>query len=122
MRTVEFTVGSYQPDSRPIAYYDPDGRRLDDDAVAAFAADVHAFDDALSKFVTTIGAGVSYGEATETTLTALGWDDARAQRVREFARHRTEEQYGVWIDELDAHGLDDDETDGDEVVFPDGYD
>ena len=122
MRTVEFTVGSYQPDSRPIAYYDPDSRRLDDDAVAAFAADVHAFDDALPMFVAKIGAGVSYGEATEAALTALGWDEARAQRVREFARHRTEEQYGVWIDELDAHGLDDDETDGDEVVFPDGYD
>ena len=29
MRTTEFTVGGYQPDSRPIAYYDPSGRRLD---------------------------------------------------------------------------------------------
>ena len=28
MRTVEFTVGGYQPDSRPIAYYGPDGERL----------------------------------------------------------------------------------------------
>ena len=27
-----------------------------------------------------------------------------------------------WIDDLDAHGSDDDETVGDEVVFPDGYD
>ena len=42
--------------------------------------------------------------------------------MREYLRHRTEEQYGVWIDDLDAHGLDDDAVDGDEVVFPDGYD
>ncbi|UEA61159.1 FAD-dependent oxidoreductase [Gordonia otitidis] len=122
MRTVEFTVGSYQPDGRPIAYYAPDGIRLDDASAASFAADVHAFDDALSTYVSSIGAGVSYGAATETTLSGLGWDSARTERVREFVRHRTEEQYGVWIDDLDAHGLDDDETDGDEVVFPDGYD
>ena len=37
-------------------------------------------------------------------------------------RHRTEEQYGTWIGDLDAHGLDDDAVEGDEVVFPDGYD
>src|SRR5690606_12898097 len=32
MRTVEFTVGGYQPDSRPIAHYGPDGVRLSDAA------------------------------------------------------------------------------------------
>src|SRR3546814_12451163 len=52
----------------------------------------------------------------------LGWDPERAERVREFLRHRTEEQYGVWIADLDAHGLDDDQVEGDEVVFPEGYD
>lgn len=42
--------------------------------------------------------------------------------MREFLRHRTEEQYGVWIADLGAHGLDDDPVEGDEVVFPEGYD
>ena len=51
-----------------------------------------------------------------------GWDDERAQRVREYMEHRSEEQYGAWIEDLAAHGLDDDSIDGDEVVFPDGYD
>src|SRR5690606_1261536 len=40
MRTVEFTVGGYQPYSRPIAYCGPDGRRLSDDATRAFVADI----------------------------------------------------------------------------------
>ena len=30
-------------------------------------------------------------------------------------------QYGAWIGDLAAHGLDDDQIDGDEVVFPGGY-
>ncbi|WP_040519037.1 flavin monoamine oxidase family protein [Gordonia aichiensis] len=122
MRTIEFTVGSYQPGGRSIAYYDPEGVRLDDAAVGAFGDDVQTFDAALSDYVASLDSGVSYGTATEATLALLGWEHSRAQRVHEFACHRTEEQYGVWIDELDAHGLDDDETDGDEVVFPDGYD
>ena len=42
--------------------------------------------------------------------------------MREFLEHRTEEQYGAWIDDLAAHGLDDDTVEGDEVVFPEGYD
>ena len=58
----------------------------------------------------------------EATLAQLDWDADRTERVREYLRHRTEEQYGVWIGDLDAHGLDDDAVDGDEVVFPDGYD
>lgn len=121
MRPVEFTVGSYQPDGRPIAYYGPDGSRLDDDAAAAFGADIHAFDAALSSAVADMAAGVSYGSAVRATLADLGWTGERAARVQEFCAHRTEEQYGVWFDDLDAHGLDDDETLGDEVVFPDGY-
>ena len=59
---------------------------------------------------------------TETALAAQSWDAERAERVREFLEHRTEEQYGAWIEDLAAHGLDDDSVDGDEVVFPDGYD
>ena len=50
-----------------------------------------------------------------------GWDGDRAQRVREYLEHRSEEQYGAWIGDLAAHGLDDDQIDGDEVVFPEGY-
>lgn len=121
MRPIEFTVGSYQPDGRPIAYYGPDGDRLSDDAAAAFAADVHTADEVLSTIVSAAGPGMAYGEAAEAALRELPWDPERAERVREFLRHRTEEQYGTWIDDLDAHGLDDDETLGDEVVFPDGY-
>jgi monoamine oxidase len=122
MPTMEFTVGAYQPDSRPIAYYDPAGRRLGDEAVRAFAADLHLFDEALARTVAASTPGSSYADVVEQTLTQQGWDVDRAERVREYLRHRTEEQYGVWIGDLDAHGLDDDAVDGDEVVFPDGYD
>ncbi len=128
MPMVEFTAGSFQVDGRPIAYYGPDGSRLGDAEAAAFAADVHLFDAALAETVgaSEPGSALSYGEAVEATLASLGasqgWGEDRGSRVREFLRHRTEEQYGVWIDDLDAHGLDDDETLGDEVVFPEGYD
>jgi len=122
LRTVEFTVGAYQPDSRPIAYYDPVGRRLDDAAAARFAADIHHFDERLAATVAASVPGSSYHDAVETTLAQLAWDADRSERVREFMRHRTEEQYGTWIGDLDAHGLDDDAVEGDEVVFPDGYD
>ncbi len=128
MPMAEFTVGSFQVDGRPIAYYAPDASPLSPDAAAAFAADVRAFDAALASFVAASapGAPVSYGDAVEATLAstaaAHGWGEDRARRVREFMRHRAEEQYGVWLDELDAHGLDDDATNGDEVVFPEGYD
>ena len=122
MRTAEFTVGSFQVDSRPIAYFGPDGAPLGDAATAAFAADVREFDEALSTTVAASAPGTSYGEAVERTLAAFAWGEDRGQRVREFMRHRSEEQYGAWIDDLDAHGLDDDATNGDEVVFPDGFD
>ncbi len=55
-------------------------------------------------------------------MAAQGWDAERAERVREHLEHRSEEQYGVGADELAAHGLDDDTIEGDEVVFPHGYD
>ena len=122
MPMVEFSVGSYQPDGRPIAYYGPDGARLSDEETARFAADVHAFDEALASTIAGSELGTSYEAVVEQTLASAGWSEERTQRVREFLRHRTEEQYGVWIGELDAHGLDDDQVDGDEVVFPEGYD
>ena len=125
MRKIEFTVGGYQVDSRPIAYYGPDATRLSDEAAAAFAADVHSLDARLVEVIAASTPGSSYGDVVETALAAEvdhGWSADRAERVREYLRHRSEEQYGVWIDQLDAHGLDDDQVDGDEVVFPDGYD
>ena len=47
MPTVEFTVGGYQPDSRPIAHYSPAGTRLTADDAARYVADIHAVDAAL---------------------------------------------------------------------------
>ncbi len=122
MRTAEFTVGSYQPDGRPIAYYGPAGERLDDDAVQRFADDIREFDVHLAAAVDASEAHATYQEAIETALAGLGWDEHRAERVREFLLHRSEEQYGVWAGDLAAHGLDDDVIFGDEVVFPDGFD
>ena len=122
MPAVEFTVGGYQPDSRPIAYYGPDGVRLTDAAAQAFIADIHAADAALLEAVAASAPDASYRDVTEVALAAQGWDAERTERVREYFEHRSEEQYGVWIEDLAAHGLDDDVVDGDEVVFPDGYD
>lgn len=122
MRTLEFTVGGYQPDSRPIAYYGSDGRRLPDDAARRFADDIRSVDETLREAVAGSAADDSYRDVTEMALARQGWHDERAERVREYLQHRTEEQYGAWIEDLAAHGLDDDSIDGDEVVFPDGYD
>ncbi|MEV8339669.1 NAD(P)/FAD-dependent oxidoreductase [Leucobacter sp. NPDC077196] len=122
MHAIEFTVGSYQPDGRPIASYAPDGSRLDADAAARFADDVRRADVELAEKVAAAPEGSSYADAIDRTLADLEWDAERAARVREFLRHRSEEQYGVAAERLDAHGLDDDQVDGDEVVFPGGYD
>jgi len=122
MRTVEFTVGSYQPDGRPIAYYGPTGVRLSDGAIQGFADDVRDFGLHLAVTIEASELGSSYADAIESTLATLAWDADRAERVREFVMHRSEEQYGVWAGGLDAHGLDDDTVEGDEVVFPDGFD
>lgn len=122
MRTVEFTVGGYQPDSRPIAHYGPDGVRLSDEAAQAYVRDIHTVDAALAQAIAGSAADASYRDVTEVAIAAQGWGAERAQRVREYLEHRSEEQYGVWIDDLAAHGLDDDVIDSDEVVFPDGYD
>lgn len=121
MRMHEFTVGSFQPDGRPIAYFGPGGQRLTEAEVAAFARDVRACDALLSEAIDAAAPGTSYAQVVDTCLAQSGWGAMRADRVREFMQHRTEEQYGAWIGDLDAHGLDDDAIDGDEVVFPDGY-
>ena len=122
MRTVEFTVGSYQPDSRPIAYYGPDGERLSSAAARDFVDDINAADATLAEVIAASDPDASYRDVTEEALDRQGWDRDRAQRVREFLEHRSEEQYGASSENLAAHGLDDDSIDGDEVVFPDGYD
>ena len=122
MPTVEFTVGSYQPGGRPMVYFGPDGRRLGASDAAAFIADVHAFDAVLAETIAAAAHGTSYADAVDVALRELAWGAGRAERVREFVRHRSEEQYGVSADLLDAHGLDDDTIEGDEVVFPRGYD
>ncbi|SEI82163.1 flavin monoamine oxidase family protein [Demequina mangrovi] len=122
MRTHEFTVGGYQVDGRPMAYFSPDGRRLTDDEAAAFATDVRAVDATLADVIADSAPLDSYRDVTERALGSQGWPADRAQRVREFLEHRSEEQYGAWIEDLAAHGLDDDAIEGDEVVFPDGYD
>lgn len=122
MRTVEFTVGGYQPDSRPIAYYSPDGRRLTDAEAKRFADDIRAVDETLVSVIAASEPDASYRDVTEAALAAQGWDQERTQRAREYFEHRSEEQYGAWIEDLAAHGLDDDTIEGDEVVFPDGYD
>ncbi|NRQ50277.1 flavin monoamine oxidase family protein [Aeromicrobium stalagmiti] len=122
MPMMEFTVGGYQPDSRPIAYYGPDGERLPDDEARQFADDVRTVDAALVDVIAASAPDASYLDVTDQAIESQGWAPARVERVREFVRHRTEEQYGAWIDDLAAHGLDDDSIEGDEVVFPDGYD
>jgi len=122
LRTVEFTVGGYQPDSRPIAYFGPDAVPLTDEAARGFAADIHAVDHTLKGVIADSAPDASYRDVTEQALAAQSWDDERTQRVREYLEHRSEEQYGAGIEDLAAHGLDDDSIDGDEVVFPDGYD
>lgn len=122
MAMTEFTVGGYQPDSRPLAHYSPAGVRLSDDAARAYVADIHAVDAALARIIAASAPEATYRDVCEAALTAQRWETERTQRVREYLEHRAEEQYGVQIEHLAAHGLDDDQVDGDEVVFPDGYD
>jgi monoamine oxidase len=122
MRTHEFTVGGYQVDSRPIAYFSPAGVRLTEEKARAFAEDVHAVDAALVGIIPDSAPHASYRDVTDEALATMGWAPEREQRVREYLEHRAEEQYGAWIEDLAAHGLDDDSIDGEEVVFPDGYD
>ncbi len=66
--------------------------------------------------------GDTYLDVTERALDRSGLSPDRIDDIREFFRHRVEEQCGAWIGDLDAHGLDEDAIDGDEVIFPHGYD
>lgn len=122
MPMTEFTMGSYQPDGRPLVYFSPEGRKLSDAEAAAFAADIHEADDRLESLIAEAPAGDSYADVVERALTSLAWDQPRAQRVREYLHHRSEEQCGAAARDLGAHGLDDDVIEGDEVIFPRGYD
>ena len=122
MRPLEFTVGSFQAGSRPIAYFAPDGVRLSNAEVQDFVADVAEFDEMLDVTIRHSRADFSYGEMVDRALDRTDWDEARQERIWEFMQHRTEEQYGAFLLDLDQHGLDDDAIAGDEVVFPDGYD
>ena len=118
----EFTVGGYQPDSRPLAYFGPNGERLGADEVQRFADDVRALNVDLVEVIARSAPDATYADVVEEALAARDWDAERAQRVREYNGRRAEEQYGVHMSVLGAHGLDDDTVNGDEVVFPRGYD
>lgn len=122
MQTVEFTVGAFQPDSRPIANYDSDFRPLDPATARRWADDVHTADAELERIVAGSTPGQSYADVAAQALATQGWDTERGQRVWEFYRHRTEEQCGAHISDVAAHGLDEDAIVGDEVIFPGGYD
>ncbi|SDL44117.1 flavin monoamine oxidase family protein [Microbacterium azadirachtae] len=125
--TLEFTVGSFQAGGRPIADFDGEGRRMTADASARWVADVDAADRAVAQEIEAASPGDTYLDVTERALDRLerlpdAMDPERIDEIREFFRHRVEEQCGAWIGDLDAHGLDEDAIDGDEVIFPRGYD
>ncbi|HWD63364.1 MAG TPA: NAD(P)/FAD-dependent oxidoreductase, partial [Humibacter sp.] len=120
--TIEFTVGSFQAGGRPLANFDDAGDLMDAAATDQWVADVAAADLALQRLVTGAPHGETYLAATERVLSAMPLDEERIENVREFFRHRVEEQCGAWIGDLDAHGLDEDIIDGDEVIFARGYD
>ncbi|WP_309101946.1 FAD-dependent oxidoreductase [Microbacterium sp.] len=120
--TLEFTVGSFQPGGRPMELFDDTGAPMDADSSARWVADVESADRALVDEIARSGPGDTYLDVTERVLDRTGWDPQRIDEVREFFRHRVEEQCGAWIGDLDAHGLDEDAIDGDEVIFPRGYD
>ncbi|WP_314454205.1 NAD(P)/FAD-dependent oxidoreductase [uncultured Microbacterium sp.] len=122
MPMVEFTVGGYQPDSRPLTYFDAAGRRLDVPAVRQYADDVRALNATLVDVIADAPADATYADVVEAALGAQEWDAERKERVREYNDRRAQEQYGVGGEGLGAHGLDDDTVNGDEVVFPQGYD
>lgn len=122
MPMTEFTMGSFQPGGRPIVYFDPQGKPLSNSEAEAFISDVTDFDEFLAETIRTIPLGSSYADAVTQALAQTGWDVPRKERVREFMQHRTEEQDGAHYTLIDAHGLDNEEVEGDEVVFPNGYD
>lgn len=120
--TLEYTVGSFQAGGRPIGYFDGEGTPMDPGATARWIDDVAHVDGLLVEEVGAASSGDSYLDVTERALDRSGLAPERIDEIREFFRHRVEEQCGAWIGDLDAHGLDEDEIDGDEVIFPRGYD
>jgi monoamine oxidase len=119
--TVEFTVGSFQFDGRPIAWHDPSGAALSAEDTSAFVADLHTVDAALDAVVAQAPPPSTYAAAVDTVLRSLQWQGDRAARVREYTAHRSEDLCGAPVTVLDAHGLDEEHVPGDEVVFPGGY-
>ncbi|WP_395818784.1 flavin monoamine oxidase family protein [Curtobacterium flaccumfaciens] len=119
--TVEFTVGSFQFDGRPIAWHDPSGAALSTEDTSAFVADLHTVDAALDAVVAQAPPPSTYAAAVDTVLRSLQWQGDRAARVREYTAHRSEDLCGAPVTVLDAHGLDEEHVPGDEVVFPGGY-
>ena len=86
MRTAEFTVGGYQPDSRPIAYYGPDGERLTDADAQRFIDDIHAVDATLLEVVADSDPDASYRDVTDEAIAAQGWErGSRGARARVHA-------------------------------------
>ncbi|MEJ1088807.1 FAD-dependent oxidoreductase [Microbacterium sp. Mu-80] len=120
--TREFTVGSFQAGGRPMSHFDGDGVEMDAAASAQWTADVEMVDRALTGVIAASSPGDTYRDVTERALDASGLAPERIDEIREFFRHRVEEQCGAWIADLDAHGLDEDAIDGDEVIFTRGYD
>ncbi|MBN8205838.1 FAD-dependent oxidoreductase [Microbacterium esteraromaticum] len=120
--TLEYTVGSFQAGGRPMMHFDGEGRPISAAASARWIDDVASVDHALHAEIARSSPGDTYLDVTERALDASGLDAERIDEVREFFRHRVEEQCGAWIGDLDAHGLDEDAIDGDEVIFPRGYD
>jgi monoamine oxidase len=125
MPQIEFTVGSYQAGGRPIAYYGPDGLRLSQTATQRFIEDAARVEVELVQIIANSSPGASYAEVSRRAVSKVaaagGWDSARSERVVEYLDHRSEEQYGADAHVLDAHGLEDERINGDEVVFPEGY-
>ncbi|WP_096714644.1 flavin monoamine oxidase family protein [Microbacterium sp. SZ1] len=120
--TVEYTVGSFQVGGRPIENFSDEGTPMDAAATAQWIADVDEADRLLVEEIAASSSGDTYLDVTERALDRSGFTPQRIDEVREFFRHRVEEQCGAWIGDLDAHGLDEDAIDGDEVIFPRGYD
>ena len=120
--TLEYTVGSFQAGGRPIENFDGDGTPMDAARSAQWVRDVETADLLLAEEIEASSTGDTYLDVTERALDRSRFDPERIDEIREFFRHRVEEQCGAWIGDLDAHGLDEDAIDGDEVIFPRGYD
>nr|WP_045250521.1 NAD(P)/FAD-dependent oxidoreductase [Microbacterium azadirachtae] len=122
IRTLEFTVGAYQAGGRPISNFDANNEPLDTRRTDAWLEDASMADELLADAIAASAPGTNYAHAVERAVAAFDADAARKRQVHEFLHHRTEEQCGAESSEVDAHGLDEDIIEGDEVVFPDGYD